>query len=94
MERRTTSKKDALAVRLPTRCAAQPARAADALAPLMGIAGLALAAAVLGLNLVSFDVGPAIGLWYLVGTILMSRSISWVKDRAKERHDPNGRGHR
>ena len=62
----------------------------------MGIAGLVLAAAVLGLNLLSFptppaeagllDIGPAVGLWYLVGTILMWRSISWVKDRAKERY--------
>lgn len=62
----------------------------------MGIAGLVLAAAVLGLNLFTFpippadaglvDVGPAIGLWYLVGTILMWRSISWVRDTAKERY--------
>jgi hypothetical protein len=60
----------------------------------MGIAGLVLAAAVLGFNLFTFptppaeaglvDVGPAIGLWYLVGTILMWRSISWVKDTAKD----------
>lgn len=61
----------------------------------MGIAGLVLAAAVLGLNLFTFptppaeagliDVGPAIGLWYLVGTILMWRSIPWVKATVKKR---------
>jgi hypothetical protein len=62
----------------------------------MGIVGLVLAATLLGLNLFTFptppaeagliDVGPAIGLWYLAGTILMWRSISWVKDTAKERY--------
>jgi hypothetical protein len=62
----------------------------------MGIAGLVLAAAVLALNLLTFptppaeaglvDVGPAIGLWYLAATILMSRSIPWLKDAARERH--------
>jgi hypothetical protein len=61
----------------------------------MGIAGLVLAAAVLGFNLFTFpippaeagllDVGPAIGLWYLVATILMWRSMSWLKDTARER---------
>ena len=61
----------------------------------MGIAGLFLGAAVAGLNLLTFptppaeaglvDVGPAIGLWYLAATILMWRSISWVRDSAKER---------
>jgi hypothetical protein len=31
------------------------------------------------------DVGPAIGLWYLAGTILMLRSMRWVKDAARKR---------
>lgn len=65
----------------------------------MGLAGLALAAAVLALNLATFptppaeaglvDVGPAIGLWYLAATILLGRSMSWVEERAGERyHQP------
>lgn len=68
----------------------------------MGIAGLVLATAVLALNLATFptppaeagllDVGPAIGLWYLVGTILMWRSMSWVKETAKERYGPGRSG--
>lgn len=62
----------------------------------MGIAGLALAAALLTLNLLTFptppaeaglvDIGPAIGLWYLAGTILMWRSITWLKDTAREHY--------
>ena len=62
----------------------------------MGITGLVLAAAVLAFNLLTFptppaeaglvDVGPAIGLWYLAGTILMWRSMPWVKKTARERH--------
>jgi hypothetical protein len=61
----------------------------------MGIAGFVLAAALLALNLSTFptppaeaglvDLGPAIGLWYLVATILMWRSMSWVKETATER---------
>jgi hypothetical protein len=60
----------------------------------MGVVGLVLAATLLAFNLATFptppaeaglvDVGPAIGLWYLVATILMWRSMSWVKDRARE----------
>jgi hypothetical protein len=70
----------------------------------MGIAGLVLSAGVLGLNLFTFptppaeaglvDVGPAIGLWYLVATILLWRSMSWVKDAARERHAQTGRSGR
>ena len=62
---------------------------------IMGFAGLVLAAAVLALNLSTFptppaeaglvDVGPAIGLWYLAATILMWRSMPWLKERARER---------
>ncbi len=62
----------------------------------MGISGLVLAAAVIGFNLFTFptppaesglvDVGPAIGIWYLVATIIMWRSISWIRDKAKERY--------
>jgi hypothetical protein len=61
----------------------------------MGLTGLVLAAAVLAFNLAVFptppaeaglvDVGPAVGLWYLVGTILMWRSMRWLKDSLKER---------
>ena len=60
----------------------------------MGFTGLVLAAALLGLNLITFpippaeagllDIGPAIGLWYLGATILMWRSMSWLKDAARE----------
>jgi hypothetical protein len=61
----------------------------------MGIVGLVLASTMLALNLSSFptppaeaglvDIGPGIGLWYLVATILMWRSMSWLKGRARER---------
>jgi len=61
----------------------------------MGIAGLALALVLLAFNLVTFptppaeaglvDVGPAIGLWYLLATILMWRSMPWLKSMARER---------
>jgi hypothetical protein len=59
---------------------------------IMGISGLALAAAVLASNLATFptppaeagllDVGPAIGVWYLAATILMWRSMPWLEDKA------------
>jgi len=63
---------------------------------LMGLSGLVLAAAVLALNLATFptppaeaglmDVGPAIGLWYLAGTILMWRATRGMKDVARKAH--------
>jgi hypothetical protein len=54
--------------------------------------GLAIAAALLALNLFAFpeppgdagsvDLGPLIGLWYLAVTIRMVRSLRWVQDQA------------
>jgi hypothetical protein len=62
----------------------------------MGISGLVIASTLLAFNLGTFptppaeaglvDVGPAIGLWYLAGTILMWRSMSWLKDSARMQH--------
>lgn len=62
----------------------------------MGVTGVLLAASLLASNLVTFptppveaglvDLGPAIGLWYLAGTILMWRSIPWVRKRATALH--------
>jgi len=53
--------------------------------------GLAIAAGLLALNLFTFptppasagwvDLGPAIGLWYLIVTIQMWRSLSWIRSR-------------
>jgi hypothetical protein len=58
----------------------------------IGGAGLALALALLVLNLATFptppgeaglvDLGPFIGLWYLVVTILIWRSLAWARSRA------------
>lgn len=55
----------------------------------MGLPGLALAAAVLTFNLITFptppgeaglvDVGPAIGLWYLAVTIILWRALPWLR---------------
>ena len=55
-------------------------------------AGLALALALLVLNLATFptppaeaglvDLGPFVGLWYLVVTILIWRSLGWARSRA------------
>jgi hypothetical protein len=57
----------------------------------MGFAGLAIGAGLLLLNLYTFpmppasaglvDPGPAIGLWYLIVTIQMWRSLSWAMRR-------------
>jgi hypothetical protein len=54
--------------------------------------GLAIAAGLLALNFYTFptppasaglvDVGPAVGLWYLVVTIQMWRSLPWARHRA------------
>jgi hypothetical protein len=58
----------------------------------MGVSGIVLAAALLGLNLGTFptppaeaglvDVGPLVGLWYLAATILMWRSLPWLAETA------------
>ena len=57
----------------------------------VGGVGLALALALLVLNLATFptppgeaglvDLGPFIGLWYLVVTILIWRSLAWARSR-------------
>lgn len=56
--------------------------------------GLAIGAALLALEFYSFptppadaglvDLGPAIGLWYLIVTIQMWRSIPWARQRTSE----------
>ncbi len=53
--------------------------------------GMALAAALLVLHIITFpappqnaglvDLGPAIGLWYFIVTIQMTRSLGWAKQR-------------
>lgn len=57
---------------------------------LVGAAGMLIAVALLTLNLVAFpvppaeagsiDLGPLIGLWYLVVTGLLWRSLGWLRD--------------
>ena len=59
----------------------------------VGAAGVLIAVALLGFNLATFpvppanaglvDVGPLVGLWYLVVTILTLRSLGWVRARAQ-----------
>jgi hypothetical protein len=59
--------------------------------PTFAFAGLALAAGLMTLHLITFpwppqnrgffDLGPAIGLWYLVVCIQMLRSLSWARQR-------------
>lgn len=58
----------------------------------IGGAGCTIAVALLGLNLYSFptppanaglvDLGPLVGLWYLVVTVCILRSIRWARERA------------
>jgi hypothetical protein len=60
----------------------------------VGGIGLALALALLALNLYSFptppgdaglvDLGPFVGLWYLVVTIQVLRSLAWARSRVDE----------
>jgi hypothetical protein len=55
----------------------------------LGLPGIAIGAALLVLNLASFptppadadsiDIGPLVGLWYLAVTLVMFRSLSWVR---------------
>lgn len=57
-----------------------------------GVPGLTIAVALLALNLYSFpappgeaglvDLGPAVGLWYLVVTLQIWRSLGWVREQA------------
>jgi hypothetical protein len=56
-----------------------------------GVTGLAIAALLFGFNLTTFptppanagliDVGPFVGLWYLVITIVAWRSLGWAEER-------------
>lgn len=58
---------------------------------LIGVTGVAVAVALLVLNIATFpippasagsvDLGPFAGLWYLVVTIQIIRSFSWVQDK-------------
>ena len=60
------------------------------LGPWLGAAGLAIAALLLVLNLMtfpfppaesgSFDAGPLVGLWYLVVSVRVLRSLRWAED--------------
>jgi hypothetical protein len=62
----------------------------------LGLAGIAIAAALLALNLYTFptppaaaglvDLGPAVGLWYLAVTVAVFSSMSWVRHRIAD-HD-------
>ena len=64
----------------------------------MGITGVALAVIVLACNLSTFpvppaeaglvDVGPAVGLWYLAATIILWRSLPWLKAQAASHQVP------
>ena len=57
-----------------------------------GVSGIAIGAGLLALNLWTFpsppvnaglvDVGPAVGLWYLVVMMRMGSSLSWTRGRA------------
>ena len=59
----------------------------------IGAAGILIAVTLLALNLVTFpvppgnaglfDAGPLVGVWYLVMTIQMFRSLDWVRARAE-----------
>ena len=62
----------------------------------MGVIGLVISVTLMAFNLLTvpappaeaglIDIGPAVGVWYLAATILMARSMSWLKDAARERH--------
>lgn len=57
----------------------------------IGSVGVLIAAALLAFNLATFpappgeagsiDLGPLLGLWYLVVTIMLARSVGWLKDQ-------------
>jgi hypothetical protein len=57
----------------------------------VGVAGVLIALGLLALNLYTFptppaaaglvDLGPAVGLWYLVVTILVLRSLGWARGK-------------
>jgi hypothetical protein len=57
----------------------------------VGSVGILIGAALLAFNLATFpappaeagsiDLGPLLGLWYLVVTIMLARSVGWLKDQ-------------
>ncbi len=62
------------------------------------LSGAAIAIALLALNFYSFpeppksagliDLGPAVGLWYLLVTIQMWRSVGWARATAEQKPEP------
>ena len=64
---------------------------------IFGLTGIAIGAGLLVLNLASFptppadaesiDIGPLVGFWYLAVTLVMFRSLSWV--RGNEERQPS-----
>jgi hypothetical protein len=63
----------------------------------VGIAGIVIATGLLALNLYTFptppanaglvDLGPAVGLWYLVVTILLLSSLRWARSAIEPRRE-------
>jgi hypothetical protein len=82
-------------VGLGTFCFALAAWSHPRLGRLVGAAGMLVAVGLLLFNLATFpeppasaglvDLGPAIGLWYLVVTILTLRSLPWARQQAAGR---------
>jgi hypothetical protein len=60
----------------------------------IGTAGIVIGLLLLGFNIFTFpvppaeagsvDFGPLIGLWYLAVTIMLTRSVSWLKNQLKQ----------
>lgn len=80
---------------LGTFCFALAAWSHPRLGRLVGGAGMLVALGLLVFNLATFpqppanaglvDLGPAVGLWYLVVTVLTFRSLPWARERAAGR---------
>lgn len=61
---------------------------------IIGSVGVLVGAALLGFNLSTFpappaeagsiDLGPLLGMWYLVVTIMMARSVGWLREELAE----------
>ena len=61
---------------------------------IIGVLGVVIGALLLGFNIWTFpappdeagsiDLGPLLGLWYLVVTIMLARSVGWLKRHEKE----------
>jgi hypothetical protein len=85
-------------VGLGTFCFAVGALSHPRLGRVVGWLGILIALGLLALNLATFptppanaglvDVGPLIGGWYLLVTILLIRSRRWVREAAGNRHEP------